>query len=170
MNEPEYDIRTLVSRLKTAHMQGYLISQGWEEKPSQYEGQLYFEGNLQDGEDKYELYLPASTSTARYHTHVMRALYKLCGIEDREPAEIARDMLASVVAVEKSALPHVVARVRTRNSGSTPLKVTIDLPSREHVILPGEAIELVCNVDANGLVEIERRDDAMVIRGVKSDS
>ncbi len=45
----------------------------------------------------------------------MRAIYKLCGIEDREPAEIARDMLASVV-VNKVEAAAGAARVRARNS------------------------------------------------------
>lgn len=163
MSEAEYDIRTLISRLKTAHIQGYLLKQGWEQKPSQYDGQLYFEGNLHEGEEAYELYLPASTGAARYQTHLMRAIYKLCGIEDREPAEIARDMLASVV-VNKVEAAAGTARVRARNSGSTPLHLQIDSPFREHVMLPGESIELVCHMGASGLLEIEREDGSLIIR------
>jgi hypothetical protein len=164
MSEAEYDIRSLIARLKMAHIQGYLLNQGWEQKPSQYEGQLYFEGNIHEGEEAYELYLPSSTSAARYQTHLMRAIYKLCGIEDREPAEIARDMLASSVAVNKVEAVASATRVRARNSGSTPLRLQIDSPFREHVMLPGESIELLCHMDANGLLEIDREDGSLIVR------
>ena len=96
----------------------------------------------------------------------MRAIYKLCGIEDREPAEIARDMLASVV-VNKVEAAAGAARVRARNSGSTPLHLQIDSPFREHIMLPGESIELVCHMDANGLLEVERKDGSLIIRRPK---
>ncbi len=170
MGDAEYDIRSLMARLKTAQIQGYLLSQGWEEKPSKHEGQLYFEGNIHEGEDAYELYLPASASAARYQTHLMRAIYKLCGIEDREPAEIARDMLASRVADQQAAeATSGVARLRLNNSGSTLLQLQIDSPFREHRLLPGESIELICRVDASGLLEIERGDEALIIRSPKRD-
>jgi len=164
MADVEYDIRQLVSRLKTAHFRGYLLSQGWEEKPSRYVDQLYFEGKIHEEEDAYELYLPTSPNVAKYQTHVMRAIYKLCGIEDRDSAEIARDMLASHIAVTQSDVPTGVTRLRVRNSDSRPLHLQIDSPAREHNMLPGESIELVCHVDASGLLEIERDDKSLIIR------
>jgi hypothetical protein len=164
MADVEYDIRQLVSRLKTAHFKGYLLSQGWQEKPSRYVDQLYFEGRIHEGGEPYELYLPGSMGGARYQTLVMRAIYKLCGIEDREPAEIARDMLASPIGVTQAGEFTEVARLRVRNSGFRPLHLEIGSPPREHEMLPGEAIELVCHVGAGELLEIERGDKSLIIR------
>jgi hypothetical protein len=51
-----------------------------------------------------------------------------------------------------------------RNADSRPLKLRINSPPREHELLPGEAIELVCHVDADGLLEIERGDGSLIVR------
>ena len=45
---------------------------------------------MDDGEGVYEMFLPASIDIANYQTRLLRNIYKLCGIEDREPVEIAR--------------------------------------------------------------------------------
>jgi hypothetical protein len=164
MAEIEHDIRRLVARLHTAHFKSYLLSQGWEEKPSRFVDQLYFVGRIDEGDEEYELYLPASRGGERYHTHLMRAIYKLCGIEDREPSEIACDMLASPISISPPIVSGGVARLRVRNSDSTPLDLRIDAPARAHELLPGEAIELVCNLDASGLLEIERGEGSLSIR------
>jgi hypothetical protein len=164
MAEAEFDIRHLVSRLRTAHVKGYLLSQGWEEKPSRYADQLYFQGEIHEGGQAYELYFPASTDTPRYQTLVMRAIYKLCGVEDREPAEITRDMLATPLAVTPASESSGLARLRVRDSDSRPLHLRIDSPPREHEMLPGEAIELVCHVGAGGLLEVERGEQSLIIR------
>jgi hypothetical protein len=164
MAEVEYDIRQLVSRLKTAHVKGYLISKEWEEKPSQYVDQIYFQGAIHEGGQPYELYFPASASTARYQTLVMRAIYKLCGIEDREPVEITRDMLSIPITAPQAGQTAGLARLRVRNSASRPLQLRIDSPPREHEMLPGEAIELVCQVGAGGLLEVERGEATLTVR------
>jgi hypothetical protein len=169
MADVEIDIRQLVSQLKTAHFRSYLISQGWEEMPSRYADQLYFQGEVHEGGERYELYLPTAPRSARYQTHVMRAIYKLCGIEDRQPAEIARDMLARPVADPPIAETPAqqspgVTRLRVRNSDSGPLHVSIDWPPRKHDILPGEAIELVCKVGEAGVLEIERGEGTLIVR------
>lgn len=165
MAEEEYDIREMVSRLKAAHYTGYLLSRGWEETPSRYEGHIFFTGKLHDHEDAYELYLPTPTNEARYRNNLMRAIYKLCGIEDREPADIVRDMLETRVAPpQEPAKRSGTAQLRVRNNGSTPLALQIDSPAREHSILPGEAVELVCNVNAADMLNIERGDHSLRIR------
>ena len=77
--------------------------------------QRRFEVDLNDGEGVYELYLPASTGTAKDHTRLMRNIYKLCGIEDREPAEIARDMVTSPVESESATEAVATTKLRLRN-------------------------------------------------------
>jgi len=164
MDDGDYDIRKLISRLRTAHFKGYLHSRGWQEKPSRFVGQLYFEGKIHEEEDAYELYLPASSNANRYETYVMRAIYKLCGIEDREPAEIVSDMLESGIIVQQATAASGIARLRVSNSGSTPLQLQIDSPFRKHRLLPGESIELICHVDESGLLEVEHDEESLIVR------
>jgi hypothetical protein len=162
MSLDEYSIQQLVGQLRTTHFQSYLLSHGWVETSSNFSNQLRFEADLNDGEGLYELYLPASTETANYKTRLLRNIYKLCGIEDREPADIARQMVAEYTVVESPVAPAVGTRLRLRNSGSTPMRVTVDLPSREHTLYTNEAIELICS--GSELIEIERSNDAIVVR------
>src|SRR6476646_2613868 len=91
MSLDEGNIQQLVAQLRAAQFQSYLLSHGWVETSSSQIGQQRFEADMNDGEGVYELYLPSSTDVARYKTRMLRNIYKLCGIEDREPAEIARD-------------------------------------------------------------------------------
>ncbi len=161
----EFSIRQLISRVQIGNFKSYLIEHGWEEKPSRYVDHIYFEGDVHEGGEPYELCVPASPSVPKYHTTMMRAIYKLCGIEDREPQQIAQDVIATKipVAVSRPAVTGKQTRLRVSNSGSTPLRLRIDSPLREHDMLPGEAIELVCNVATTGSLEIERDDDSITI-------
>ncbi len=163
MAESEYDIRHSVSQLQVAHFRSYLLDRGWQEKPSRYVDHLYFEVARDDGAGLYEIYLPASPDVPKYRTRQMRAIYKLCGIEDREPNEIARDLLASEIATDRAASNASATRLRVVNAGSSPLHVRIDSPLREHEMLPGEAIELQCDVASSGCIEIERDDTSLTI-------
>jgi hypothetical protein len=157
----ECSIQQLVAQLRTAHFQSYLLSHGWVETPSRYNDQRRFEANVEDGEGVYELYLPATSDVAQYRTRLLRNIYKLCGIEDREPADIAREMVADFVVVESPAEIALGTRLRIYNSGSTPMRVSIDLPARDHVLYASEAIELICgNGDS---IEIKRSDDGLEI-------
>jgi hypothetical protein len=163
MASEEPDFRQLVSRLKTAHFKSYLLGRGWEEKPSRYVDHIYFEVEADDGCDRYELYLPATAGMPKYQTSMMRVIYKLCGIEDREPGEIASAVFASAIAVDTPAVPARMTCLRVRNSGSTPVRLQIDSPLREHTLLPGESIELNCHVAASGSMEIDRGDAVLTI-------
>jgi hypothetical protein len=164
MAEESYDFRQLVTQLSTAHIRGYLLGQGWEEQPSRYEDHLYFQGSYHSEGNRYELYLPTATRSPRYQGHVMRAIYKLCGIEDREPQEIARDMLARPVAAPPVEELPGVARLRVRNTDRESLRLRIDSPAREHDLLPGEAVELVCEIGDGAMLEIERGECTLVVR------
>ena len=97
----ECNIQQLVARLRTAHFQSYLLSHGWVETPSRYNDQRRFEADMGDGEGMYEMYSACRLPTLQsIKPHLLRNIYKLCGIEDREPAEIAREMVADRVEVE----------------------------------------------------------------------
>jgi hypothetical protein len=158
----EYDIRRVVAQLSAAHFRSYLLDHGWEETPCRFVDRLRFEST--DESDRYELYLPTSTEVPRYHTHVMRAIYKLCGIEDRDPAEIARDLFAGASVDAAAAGLDSTICVKVRNSASAPLRVQIGPPSREHTMLPGEAIELRCLLSPADALEITHGSQLLDIR------
>ncbi len=162
MSLDECSIQQLVAQLRTAQFQSYLLSHGWVETSSSYTDQLRFEADMSDGEGVYELYLPASTDVARYQTRLLRNIYKLCGIEDREPADIAREMVAERPQVESPVVLAVGTRLRVHNSGSTPLRVSVDSPAREHTLYADESIEMICSRSES--IEIQRSDDSMLIR------
>jgi hypothetical protein len=156
----------LVSQLKTAQFQTYLLTHGWVETSSRYIDHLRFEGDMHDGEGVYELYVPISTSVPKYRTRLMRCITKLCGIEDREPADIARDIFAGPAAGESTTMTVAVTRLRVQNSGTGPLRLSIEEPSRDHTLLAGEAIELNCDVGAGQSIELERGDGTLVVRAM----
>jgi hypothetical protein len=162
MSLDDCSMQQLVAQLKTAQFQSYLLSHGWVETSSSFSDQLRFEADMNDGGGVYELYLPASTDVAKYHTRMLRNIYKLCGIEDREPAEIAREMVAESAAIDSSAVSVIATRLRVQNTGSTPMRVNVDAPAREHTLYANEAIEVICS--RSETIEIQRSDDALVIR------
>lgn len=162
MATDECSIQQLVSQLGTTHFQSYLLSRGWVETPSSYTDQLRFEVAMGDGDGVYELYVPASSDVAKYRTRLLRNIYKLCGIEDREPADIAREMIADRVEVKSPPAAARILRLRLYNSGSTPMRVDIDSPARDHVLYTNEAIELICS-DSESM-EVKRTDDGLEIR------
>jgi hypothetical protein len=163
MASEEVSIRQLMSRVQVGNFKTYLIERGWEERPSRYEDHIYFQGKMHGGVDPYDLYLPVSANVPRYQTTMMRAIYKLCGIEDREPQDIARDVLASKSAADRSVGGEKKTRLRVSNSGINPMQLRIDSPRREHEMLPGEAIELVCDVAMTGSLEIEHGGGSLTI-------
>lgn len=162
MLSDECSIQQLITQLRTPHFQSYLLRHGWVETPSSYTDQRRFEADMNGGEGVYELYLPTSSNVAQYRTRLLRNIYKLCGIEDREPAEIAREMVADHVEVEPPAVAALGMRLRVHNSGSTPLRLSVDLPARDHILYASEAIEVMCS---NGeSIEIKRSEDGLEIR------
>ncbi|HEY3395342.1 MAG TPA: hypothetical protein VGK58_21755 [Lacipirellulaceae bacterium] len=163
MANEEVSIRQLVSRVQIGNFRGYLIDRGWSEMPSRYVDHVYFQGAIHDGGAPYDLYLPTSPDVPKYHATLMRAIYKLCGIEDREPQDIARDVIATNIAPDRPAAGAKKTRLRISNSGSSPLQLRIDSPLREHEMLPGEAIELICDVAITGSLEIEQGDGSLTI-------
>jgi hypothetical protein len=163
MASEEFSIRQLMSRVQIGSFKSYLIERGWEERPSRYEDHIYFQAEMHGSANPYDLYIPVSVNVPRYQTTMMRAIYKLCGIEDREPQDIARDVLATKTAPGHPAGGEKKTCLRVVNSGTSPMQLRIDSPRREHEMLPGEAIELVCDVATTGSLEIEHGDGSLAI-------
>lgn len=164
MPSEEYDFRQIVARLSTSQFRNYLVARGWVEKPSRYVDHMHFEVTLGDPSICYELYLPVSADVPKYHTRVMRSIYKLCGIEEREPIQIARDLLACDVSCgPKGRVGDGVIRVRLTNSRSTPIKIHVNAPRREHDLMPGEAVELMCKMSIEHGIEIALNDRMLTI-------
>lgn len=166
MADSQSDIRHLVAQLRTRHFRRYLLSCGWEEKASRYAEHCRFEVLANDGVDSFVLDLPMSADTRDYRSRIMRVLYKLSGIEDREPHEIAESVLACIGANESESESSEGACLKIRNSGHLPLQVEIDAPARKHELLPGEAVELNCVLSQGNLLEIDRTDAGLLIRAV----
>jgi hypothetical protein len=166
MSPEDCTMPQIVSQLKTAQFQSYLLSHGWVETSSRYVDHLRFEGDMHDGEGVYELYVPISTSVPKYRTRLMRCITKLCGIEDREPAEVARDIFAGQAAEQEKKTPAVLTRLRVQNSGTGPLRLSIAEPTREHTLLAGEAIELNYDAGAGQSIEIDRGDGTLIVRAM----
>jgi len=162
MSLDDCSMQQLVAQLRTAHFQSYLLSRGWVETPSNQTDQRRFESGVEGGDGVYELYVPASPDVAKFQTRLLRNLHKLCDIEDREPAEIAREMVATPTNVEAPVFAPAGTRLRIQNSGSTPLRVEVEFPAREHTLYAQEAIELICG-DGECL-RIDRTEDAIIIR------
>jgi hypothetical protein len=162
MPADECSIQQLIAQLRTVHFQSYLLSHGWSETSSSVSDQRRFEADMNDGEGMYELYLPASADVAKDRTRLLRNIYKLCGIEDREPVDIAREMVASRTEACPPVAPVAGIRLRVNNSGSTPLLVRVDSPAREHMLHANEAIDLICA--SRESIEIQRTDHALEIR------
>jgi hypothetical protein len=168
MENEQVSIRHLMARVQIGNFKSYLIERGWEESPSRYADHIYFQGEMHEGGRRYELYLPIAANVPKYQSTMMRAVYKLCGIEDREPQDIARDVIASEIPLDQPAAgpvagPGTKTRLRVCNSGPGPLQLRIDSPKREHEMLPGEAIELVCDVATTGSLEINHGNNSLTI-------
>ena len=152
MSADDCSIQQLVAQVRTVHFESYLLSHGWAETSSGFAGKRRFEADMNDGEGVYELFLPASSDVAKDRTRLLRNIYKLCGIEDREPVDIAREMIASPSEIGPPVASVTGTRLRVNNSGSTPLLVRVDSPAHEHMLNAREAIDIICA--SGGSIEI----------------
>jgi hypothetical protein len=160
----EYSMQRLVSMLRTAHFQSYLLSHGWVETSSRFGDQLRFEVTIEGDADPYELYVPASVDVANFQTRLIRNIFKLCSIEDREASDIAREMIENHVEAPPSADVQNGTRLRVHNSGTTPLVVRMDSPERQYTLYANDAIELTCRIGEGEKLDIERDDTTLVLR------
>ena len=164
MTQEQFSMQRHFPRVNIANVSAYLLATGWQRKASPYEKRIYFEGQVHDGGSPYQLYLPASDEVPKYRTLLQRAIYYLCGVEDREPNEVILDILN----VSEQPLPNVTVDrpnlqvVRVRNTSDSPLRLRLETRQREHELHPGESIELRCQASSPCL-EIEYGNEVVVI-------
>ena len=165
------NIQTLFSQLQLEQFLVYLPGNGWPSAPERRDDRVRFE--LPGDEHPFVLLLPTSNKSYQCKKLLQRAVYNLSGIEDRQPIEIIRDILAvearppaapasspeQSMPAEKIPLarsPEPIGavspsqqgagvRLRLHNRDSVRLVVQVAARSGEISLEPDEAIEIVCH-------------------------
>ena len=159
----EFNMRSGLAKLTPGHLIAYLQKRGWHQAGCPLKGRVRLIGP-DDGE-KLELTLPSSRSVPRASTLLQRAVYTLCGIEDREVGQILPDVFAEFEADSaiQTIEPSGRKTIRIRNSSNSLLRVQLKSRGGEHELLFEEAIELKIVESENGVPEIEHRGTLLII-------
>ncbi len=165
--DDNFNIQTAVADLNTRNVTLYLCARGWQQKKSRREDRFYFEAAIDDSGDPCQLHLPASPRIARYGTLLLRAIYLLSGIEDREPHEIISDILAHEKDSRHTDVEHPSRRIRVRNVSALPLQLKVTSREGEHRLLSGESVELIC--ESEGTLDVEHSETCLTIRDQKQE-
>lgn len=156
-------IQALFARLRVAHFLVYLPENGWQKCPGQAGGQIRFELFDEEDDDPYVILLPRTDQALRSSRLIQNAIHNLCGVEGRQPQEIVQDVLSAQKGPDESgAKPQSdEARadggrvaLRFRNGEAEPLTIQVASRPVENVLMPGEAIEIVCQSPEEGPIEI----------------
>lgn len=143
-------IQTLFAQLRVEHLLIYLTSKGWKSAPEMRGDQVRFE--LDDGDNPFVLILPKANELIHCQTLLRRAVYNLSGIEDRQPAEIIRDVVAASQCDTPAGTARQPIRLRLCNDKShQTISVRIASRATENVLMPGDAIEVVVQADQDAL-------------------
>ncbi|MGL4512191.1 MAG: hypothetical protein ACRCT8_03815 [Lacipirellulaceae bacterium] len=157
----ELSFGALCARLRLAPFRAYLIERGW--RPTEAEGLDRLRFELPDGDAPYYVLLPSSDDDPTRASVMQRALYHLCEVEDRQPREIAADVLATEApATPTPRSANGGARLRVENERGAPLDVFrpgIGGPTR---LLPGEALELLFDA-AGGPIAIRLGESSVAV-------
>jgi len=162
----EVNIQKLFAQLQLEHFLVYLTGNGWCGAPETRSDQMRFE--LCHRESSYVLLLPRSNQTRQCKKLLQHAIYNLSGIEDRQPTEIIRDLLAVDTSKTPGSQAGQPVRVRFRNLHTGKLNLQIASRSAENLLMPGEAIEIVLHpskgdsLDVN-TIEIDFRGSSIQI-------
>ena len=155
------NIQTLFSQLRLEHFHVYLADNGWRGVPDVRSDRRRYE--LANGKDLFVLMLPISNQAVQCKKLLQRAIYNLSGIEDREPMEIVRDLLA----IESESIPGVKPvpplKMRVRNHHSKELTVRITSRASGNTLMPGEALEIVYRPAEDDVIEIGVQDGLIEI-------
>ena len=153
------NIQSLFAQLRLEHFHVYLAGRGWCRDDSTVGDVARFE--LPDGDDDpFVLLLPVSSRLPQCEDLLQRAVFNLSGIEDRQPAEIARDLLTVDIGNqgdnENFGRPteRPPLRLRLQNHDLEPLSLEIASRGGGHALMPGEAIEIVVHSTEGEPVEI----------------
>jgi len=150
----DMNIQSLFSQLRVEHLLVYLPSNGWRSFQATCEDLVRFE--LPDDIDPFVIELPRSNASAQCRKLLQHAIYNLSGIEDRQPAEIIRDVLAvnTKGVSETRTQPSVRLRLCNRRSAH-PISLQLASRETENVLLPGEAIEVLVSPAEEGLIQVD---------------
>ncbi|MEN1679689.1 MAG: hypothetical protein AAGJ46_08850 [Planctomycetota bacterium] len=149
----ELSIQQLFSQLTVRQLVTYLTNDGWVEKESRHPARRRYE--LEDGESTYVMVLPLSDTETGMVDLVQNAVRNLSCIVDRQPRELVKEMLVLPAATPPSTTTAGRYRVRVKKAGAGALAVREDATGRVNTLHEGEAIEIICHVDENGVLEME---------------
>ena len=95
----EINIQTLFAQLRLEQMLAYLPAGGWYGAEEGNPDRIRFQRvNGDNGNAPFVLLLPRTSTAPQSRRLLQAAVYTLCDVEDRQPAEIIQDILAVEVA------------------------------------------------------------------------
>jgi hypothetical protein len=150
----ETKIQTLFAQLRVEQMLGYLPAGGWYGAPEGNADRIRFE--RANGETPFVLLLPRTNQSPNSRRLMQAAIYTLCDVEDRQPAEIIRDILAvEAAAPMKSSVSRTgQLRLRLTNDNEEPLVLQVAARPGGCLLMPGESIEFVAQPPEGGILDV----------------
>lgn len=143
----EININALFAKLRLEQLLAYLPTMGWYDAEENHAERIRLHrANGDGGNPPFVLFLPRANSAPQARRMFQAAIYTLCDVENRQPAEIIRDVLAAKVAtVPSPASTDTVRRLRLRftNDFSIPLILQVAKRPGGCLLMPGEAFEFV---------------------------
>ena len=151
---------TLVSKLKLEHFTAYLSDNGWRETHEAHNDLLRFE--LAGDSHPYVLMLPRSNQAPKLRKQIQFAVFNLSGIEDRQPIEIVRDLLAATAQPTAAVPSEEMVHLRFRNLQADAVTLTVASRPAANTLMSGEAMEILCR-PSEATIEIGFAADAIEI-------
>ena len=153
----EVNIQTLFAQLRLEQMLAYLPRGGWYGAPERNADRIRFE--RANGHTPFVLLLPRSNRSRNAKRLLQTAIYTLCDVEDRQPAEIIRDILAAEIA--QAHIEHIPPgtsanefRLRLSNDNALPIMLHVAERPGGCLLMPGESIEFVTQPPEGGSLDI----------------
>lgn len=154
----EINIQTLFAQLRLEQMLAYLPAGGWYGAEEGNPDRIRFQrANGDYGNAPFVLLLPRTSTAPQSRRLLQAAVYTLCDVEDRQPAEIIQDILSVEVAApaaKPSAGKAGEFRLRLSNDFSTPLVLQVAERPGGCLLMPGETIEFVSQPPEGGTLDI----------------
>jgi hypothetical protein len=153
----EININTLFAQLRLEQLLAYLPETGWYDSEENHAERIRLHrANGDDDNPPFVLFLPKTNTAPQARRMFQAAIYTLCDVEDRQPAEIIRDVLAAKVTAAPKTLAGKLGELRLRftNDFSTPLVLQVAERPGGCLLMPGEAFEFMAQPPENGCLEI----------------
>lgn len=91
------NLHSLLSTIAIEQLKAYLAKDGWHENTAG--GRLNFEKHLEPGEPQ-TIFVPAERSHPKFRSLLQNLMFSLSVIEQREPAEIAIDIVSVKIPIQ----------------------------------------------------------------------